>query len=275
MALRSDQQNNYTGLAPYWQNASEEKSMEWERWLELFEAALMAKSSISLEELTRDSSTQARRKDLMGGCDEEIAQKKAVSLLYIAMGEAARKTLLDRKPNMDVKKITLKELLKEANDAFLKKKNRLLDRHKFLNRKQQVGETLEQFWHVLNGLAANCDFGAQTQGLVYDIFVSNMQNVTVQERLFTEPRDDPEDALKFAIAFEQGVHQKQAICVKPTNIKQEPVAAIEKNNECYKCGESPFSPAHQKTRKCAKPKVSTAVNAERLDTTQGCAGLKL
>ena len=59
-----------------------------------------------------------------------------------------------------------------------------------------------------------------------------MQNVTVQKRLFTKRRDDPEDAFKFALAFEQGVHQEKAIGVKPTNVKQVPVAAIEKNNEC-------------------------------------------
>ena len=261
MALRaSDSKTNFTGLPPYWQNAGEEKPQEWERWLELFEAALMAKSSISLDELTRDTSSRARRKELMGGFEEEVAQRKAVSLLYIAVGEAARKTLLDRNPNLDIKTISLKDLLKEANGAFLKKKNRLMDRHKFLNRKQQEGETLEQFWHSLNGLAANCDFGTQTQGLVYDIFVSNMRNTVVQERLFTEPRDNPDEALKYAIAFEQGVQQKRTICTKQPTVKEEPVAVVEKNAECYKCGETPFSVAHQKVckaksvecRKCGK-----------------------
>ena len=36
-----------------------------------------------------------------------------------------------------------------------------------------------------------------------------MKNVVVQERLFTEPKDNPEEALKFAIAFEQGAQQKK------------------------------------------------------------------
>ena len=182
----------------------------------------------------------------MGGAEESIAEKKAVSFLYIALGEAARKALLDRKPNMDIKTTTLKDLLKECNEAFQKKRNRLMDRHKFLNRKQKDDESLEQFWHALKGLAANCDFGSQTTGLVYVIFVSNMKNTTVQERLFTEPKDNPEDALKFAVAFEQGAYQKKTICVKSTNIKEEPVFAIEKHNECYKCGERPFVAGHQK-----------------------------
>ena len=67
---------------------------------------------------------------------------------------------------MDIKAINIKDLLKECTDAFHKKRNRLMDRHKFLNRKQKDDESLEQFWHALNGLAANCDFGTQTAGLV-------------------------------------------------------------------------------------------------------------
>ena len=46
-----------------------------------------------------------------------------------------------------------------------------------------------------------------------------MKNMVVQERLFTEPKDNPEEATKFAIAFEQGTQQKKTICIKPTNIK--------------------------------------------------------
>ena len=122
-----------------------------------------------------------------------------------------------------------------------------MDRHKFLNRKQRDDESLKQFWHALKGLAANCDFGTQTTGLVYDIFVSNMKNTLVQERLFTEPRNNPNEALKIAVAFEQGAEQKKTICVKTANINEEPVFAVEKNTECYNCGENPFIMGHQKS----------------------------
>ena len=248
MALRAENQP-ISGIPVFWQDPATEKQHEWSRWIELFEATLMAKSSISIEELTRDETSGPKRKELMGGAEESIAEKKAVSFLYIALGEAARKTLLDRKPNMNIKTTKLNDLLKGCNDAFQKKRNRLMDRHKFLNRKQKEDESLEQFWHALNGLAANFDFGTQTTGLVYDIFVSNMRNTVLQERLFTKPKDNPEEALKFAVAFEQGAQQKKTICIKPTNIKEEPVFAVEKSNECYKCGEKPFFMGHQKVCK--------------------------
>ena len=63
--------------------------------------------------MTRDESGTPRSEDLIGGAEEPIAQKKAVSFLYIALGEAAQKTVLDRKPNMDIKATKLKDLLKK------------------------------------------------------------------------------------------------------------------------------------------------------------------
>ena len=130
---------------------------------------------------------QTQEKKLTGGAEESIAEGKALSCLQIALGEAARKTLLDRKTKMDIKTTKLKDLLQECNNAFQKKRVRLMDRIKFLNRKQNEDESLEQLRDALNGIASNCDFDTQTTGLVYGIFVSNMKNMVVQERLFTEP----------------------------------------------------------------------------------------
>ena len=72
----------------------------------------MAKSSISLDELTRDDSGTPRRREERNS-EEPIAQKKAVSFLYIALGEAARNTLLDRKPDKNIRATNLKDWLEE------------------------------------------------------------------------------------------------------------------------------------------------------------------
>ena len=88
--------------------------------------------------------------------------------------------------------------------VFQKKRNRTLDRHRFFARLQQPGETLFQFWHVLNGLAAICDFGEITTTLVLDMFILHMNNEKVQEKLCTEPKE-PDQAHDVAIAFEEGI----------------------------------------------------------------------
>ena len=52
------------------------------------------------------------------------------------------------------------------------------------SRLQQPGETLFQFWHALNGLAAICDFRDITTTLVLDMFILHMSNKKVQEKLY-------------------------------------------------------------------------------------------
>ena len=89
-------------------------------------------------------------------------------------------------------------------------------------------ETLEQFWHSVNGVAAECDFGSQTESLVYDIFILNMRNLTVQERLCTEPKSTSKDALEFAIAFEERTLRQKSYGETKLEIKAEPVCATKR-----------------------------------------------
>ena len=108
---------------------------------------------------------------------------------------------------------------------FPNTKNRILDRHSFLSRKQKPNETLNQFWNNLNGLAARYDFGNQTEGLVPDIFILLMNKKQVQEKLCTEPKETPAEALQFAIAFEDGLKRQSSyghINQEP-RVKDEPV----------------------------------------------------
>ena len=63
MALRAENQP-ISGIPVFWQDPATEKQHELSRWLELFEATLLAKSSKSLEELTReDAGTNPRKKN--------------------------------------------------------------------------------------------------------------------------------------------------------------------------------------------------------------------
>ena len=108
-------------------------------------------------------------------------------------------------------------------------------------------------------MAAKCDFGEQTQSLVYDMFVLNMSNKQVQERLCTEPREDPNAALQFAIAFEEGIRRQKTIGQPCTSVKvkEEPVfmvAVYKDKKECWSCGAGNFTPAHLKV--CKAPETN-------------------
>ena len=107
---------------------------------------------------------------------------------------------------------------------------------------------------MLTGLAAKCGFGDQTESLVMDTFIQNMNNKTVQERLCTEAKNDPQEAFRFAVAYEEGVNQHKTYEGRNAyqEIKQEPVfARNERKNPCTRCGLE-FSNRHSAECK-AKP----------------------
>ena len=96
-------------------------------------------------------------------------------------------------------------------------------------------ETLEQAGHSFNGMALECNFGAQTESLVHDLFILTMKNLAVQEKLCREPKTIPKNALDFAIAYEEGTLRKKSHSESKITIKKEPVCAIAKKKDCLLC----------------------------------------
>ena len=244
----SSSSSRLVGLPVFWSDATSNPAMDWDKWLDLFQVALMAKYSISITELTREATQQIPRvRALLGDLDEDPANKKVLSVMYLSLGEAARKQFMDKYPHTALWELKAQELITLCNECFRKKRNRTLDRHRFFSRLQQPGESLFQFWHALNGLAALYDFGEISTTLVLDMFILHMNNKKVQEKLCTEPKE-PDQALDFAIAFEEGVKRQKAYGTQlaetpKTTIKSEPVYAVEKSNprESYRCGEANFT----------------------------------
>ena len=108
-----------------------------------------------------------------------------LSVMYLSLGEAARKQFMDKYPHTALWELKAQELITLCNECFRKKRNRTLDRHRFFSRLQQPGESLFQFWHALNGPAALCDFDEISTTLVLDMFILHMNNKKVQEKLCT------------------------------------------------------------------------------------------
>ena len=106
------------------------------------------------------------------------------------------KNVIDKFSNFNILLLDLKTLVQNCSECFQTRTTRSLDWHKFLSREQKPIETLHQFWNVLNGLAARCDFGNQTKALVNEMFALNMINTQVQKRLCIEPRETQEPRIK-------------------------------------------------------------------------------
>ena len=82
---------------------------------------------------------------------------------------------------------------------------------------------------------------------MYDIFVLNMANKQVQEKFCTEPKDNPAEALQFAIAFEDGLRRQKTYryISQEQKIKEEPLCAVsgrkQNDQECWRCGAGNFT----------------------------------
>ena len=72
--------------------------MDWDKWLDLFQVALMAKYSISVTELTRETNQQNPRvRALLVDLDENPANKKVISIPYLLMDKFPHTALWDLK----------------------------------------------------------------------------------------------------------------------------------------------------------------------------------
>ena len=159
---------------------------------------------------------------------------------------------MDNIPRINIQRIQLPQFLQHCNECFQMRRNRTMDKHTFLSRKQKPNESFHQFWNALNRLAARCNFGNQTEGLVHDIFVLNLSNELLQEKLGTEPKDTPAEALQFAIAFEDGLKRQKTYGYigQEAKIKEEPVCVVSGSSfntrECWRCGAGNFTMEHPK-----------------------------
>ena len=100
-------------------------------------------------------------------------------------------------------------------------------------------------------------FWKSDSGLVYDLFVLEIANKHVQEKLCTEPKHNPADALQFAIVFEDGLNRQTTYGYinQETKIKEEPVCSVsgakQNNRECWRCGAANFTQDH--LNRCKAP----------------------
>ena len=70
-----------------------------------------------------------------------------------------------------------------------------------------------------------------------DAFIQKMHTRTVQERSCTEPKENPQEALRFAVAFEEGISQQKSF-IGANEMKKEPKYAIDNKGKkpFWRCG---------------------------------------
>ena len=115
--------SNLVGLPVFWGDATTNPTMVWEKCLDLFQVAVMAKYSISITELTTYTDQQNPRvRALLGDPQEDPANKKVISVMYLALGDAAQKQFLDKYPPTALWELREKQLIALCNECFRNKK---------------------------------------------------------------------------------------------------------------------------------------------------------
>ena len=94
----------------------------------------------------------------MGDRDEIPATKKAISVLYLALGSAGRKSIADKFTTINIATVSLPDLLKNGKDCFEKPKNETLDRFKFLSQKQKKRRIMEKLLERIKWISSKMQF---------------------------------------------------------------------------------------------------------------------
>ena len=71
-----------------------------------------------------------------------------------------------------------------------------------------------------------------------DTFIPDLTSKTMQERLCSEPKADPQDAVSFAVGYEEGDNQHKTYEERNADreIKQEPVVVVNERKTVHKIG---------------------------------------
>ena len=86
--------------------------MDWYKWLDVFQVAMMSKFSISITELAREANQQNPKvRPIIGDFDEYSAIKKIISVMYL-LGEAAREQFMDKYLNSALWELNPQQLIK-------------------------------------------------------------------------------------------------------------------------------------------------------------------
>ena len=137
----------------------------------------------------------------------KYCDSKAVSLIYLSLRMEGRRIFGSQEPNIQIDRVTTKNLWDCLDGVFTKQRNITFDRYTFLTRKQMKGEPVEKFYGCLRELSLICDLGSHEESIIRDVFIANMQDGEIQRELLKETRT-AKKALEVEMNIEMGI-QKQ------------------------------------------------------------------
>ena len=120
---------------------------------------------------------------LCGDNSWKFCDNKAVSLTYFSLGMEGRRIFGSQEPNIQIDRVTTKDLWESLDQVFTKQRNITFDSYTFLSRKQLKRGPVEKFYRCLRELFLNCDLGSHDESIIRDDSIANMQDGEIQREL--------------------------------------------------------------------------------------------
>jgi len=129
------------------------------------------------------------------------AENKVPYLLHY-LGPTAYNVLADRLAPQDPYEKTYDEIAQRLQDFYEPKPLEVAENFKLMQRKQQEGETVQDFLTALQKLSLNCKLGEYTKIALRNYFIYGLRNKRIQNRLLEIPDLDLERAVQMATTME-------------------------------------------------------------------------
>lgn len=137
----------------------------------------------------------------------ESAQTKQVSTLLYCLGEEAEAVLSSTNATSEERK-DYEKVIEKFDSFFQVRKNVIFERARFNRRKQQSGETAEEYIVALYDLTENCNYGDMKEEMIRDRLVVGIRDKTLSEKLQMDSKLTLETAKK-TIRQKEAVHEQQ------------------------------------------------------------------
>lgn len=142
---------------------------------------------------------------IASGYKEKTSEVRAAIFLNIVGEEAIEK--FNTFDLSDADRKDAEKVMKAMEDYCMPKSNESVDRHIFFNRKQNQGESFDEFLTSVKKLSSTCNFGDLKDSLIRDRIVSGIFYKNLKDRLLREDNLTLEKCIKMCKTSELAEHQ--------------------------------------------------------------------
>ncbi|KAJ1127050.1 hypothetical protein NDU88_005456 [Pleurodeles waltl] len=179
-------QTGHICVPPLFLDSPGKPCMKWKGWLRAFENYIIS--------IDGQGYSPERKKSLLFGLLGKAGQEVFDSLPVYVNPHGATAPLNE-----------YQEAVRRLELQYAEECNIMVGRHKFALRKQEEGETIEEYIACLRVLAQDCEFAAMTDTYIRDQVVFYCHSKKVQERLLSCRNPSLKDVIAIAKAVERSM----------------------------------------------------------------------